>query len=113
MPEFQTSDRVRLSYTDKGDGPPAVLVAGFKASTATWYFTENALLQAGYRVIGFDRRNHGASEEPPYGQRLSRHGKDLHELLDWLSVDAAHLIGGSMGASCIWSYFDLFGYGSA
>jgi pimeloyl-ACP methyl ester carboxylesterase len=54
--------------------------------------------------------NHGASDAPPYGQRLSRHGKDLHELFDWLSLDAAYLVGGSMGASSIWAYFDLFSY---
>lgn len=108
MQQFQTSDRVRLSYTDQGDGPPVVLIAGFTAPAATWYFTEQALLDVGYRVIAFDRRNHGASDAPPYGQRLSRHGKDLHELLDWLSLDAAYLVGGSMGASSIWAYFDLF-----
>jgi len=110
LQQFQTSDRVRLSYTDQGDGPPVVLIAGFTAPAATWYFTEQALLDVGYRVIAFDRRNHGASDAPPYGQRLSRHGKDLHELFDWLSLDAAYLVGGSMGASSIWAYFDLFSY---
>jgi pimeloyl-ACP methyl ester carboxylesterase len=56
LQQFQTSDRVRLSYTDQGDGPPVVLIAGFTAPAATWYFTEQALLDVGYRVIAFDRR---------------------------------------------------------
>ena len=110
MPQFRTSDDVTLAYTDEGDGTAVVLVAGFLAAATSRHLTTRALLDAGYRVIGFDRRNHGASEAPAHGQRLARHGKDLHELLDALGLDAAYLVGGSMGASSIWAYFDLFGY---
>lgn len=110
MPQFRTTDDVTLSYTDEGDGVPVVLVAGFLAAATSWHFTARALVDAGYRVIAFDRRNHGASEAPTHGQRVARHGKDLHELLDALGVEQAYLVGGSMGASSIWAYFDLFGY---
>jgi non-heme chloroperoxidase len=110
MPQFRTTDDVTLSFTDEGDGPPVVLVAGFLAAGSSWHFTTRALLDAGYRVVAFDRRNHGASEKPRHGQRLARHGKDLHELLDTLGLEHAYLVGGSMGASSIWAYLDLFGY---
>jgi len=110
MPQFRTTDDVTLSYTDEGDGVPVVLVAGFLAAATSWHFTTRALVDAGYRVVAFDRRNHGGSEAPTHGQRLARHGKDLHELLDALGIDEAFLVGGSMGASSIWAYFDLFGY---
>ena len=110
MPPFRTTDDVTLAYTDEGDGVPVVLVAGFLAAATSWHFTTRALVDAGYRVIGFDRRNHGASDGPTHGQRLARHGKDLHELLDALGIEQAYLVGGSMGASSIWAYLDLFGY---
>lgn len=110
MPELRTSDDVTLAYTDEGDGTPVVLVAGFLAAATSWHFTTRALVDAGYRAIAFDRRNHGASEAPSHGQRLARHGKDLHELLATLGVDQAYLVGGSMGASAIWAYLDLYGY---
>jgi pimeloyl-ACP methyl ester carboxylesterase len=110
MPQFRTTDHVTLSYTDAGDGVPVVLVAGFLAAATSWHFTTRALVDDGYRVVAFDRRNHGGSEAPTHGQRLARHGKDLHELLDALGIDEAFLVGGSMGASSIWAYFDLFGY---
>jgi len=110
MPQFRTTDDVTLSYTDEGDGVLVVLVAGFLAAATSWHFTTRALVDAGYRVVAFDRRNHGGSEAPTHGQRLARHGKDLHELLDALGIDEAFLVGGSMGASSIWAYFDLFGY---
>jgi non-heme chloroperoxidase len=110
MPRFRTTDDVTLSYTDEGAGVPVVLVAGFLAAATSWHFTRRALVDAGYRVIAFDRRNHGASEAPAHGQRLARHGKDLHELLETVGFEGAYLVGGSMGASSIWAYFDLYGY---
>ena len=56
-----------------------------------------------------DRRSHGVSESPAYGQRLARHGKDVREVLSQLEIADAVLVGGSMGASTIWAYLDLFG----
>jgi pimeloyl-ACP methyl ester carboxylesterase len=110
VPQFRTTDDVALSYTDEGKGVPVVLVAGFLAAGTSWHFTTQALVDAGYRVVVLDRRNHGASAAPAHGQRLARHGKDLHELLDALGIDQVYLVGGSMGASAIWAYLDLFGY---
>ncbi|MBU2666226.1 alpha/beta hydrolase [Actinoplanes bogorensis] len=109
MATFRTSDGVRLNYADEGTGTPVVLIAGFCAPLESWELQRAALAGAGYRVVGFDRRSHGGSESPAYGQRLSRHGKDLRELLVELALDDAVLVGGSMGASTIWAYYDLFG----
>ncbi|SNY23380.1 alpha/beta fold hydrolase [Paractinoplanes atraurantiacus] len=111
MPTITTSDGVRLNYTDEGAGTPIVLIAGFCAPLESWELQRRPLLEAGYRVIGFDRRSHGASESPSYGQRLSRHGADVHEFLRALDLEDVVLIGGSMGASTIWAYYDLFGPG--
>lgn len=108
---FRTTDDVDLAYTDDGDGTAVVFVAGFAAPATTWHLQREALRAAGYRVIAFDRRNHGASARPSHGQRLARHGADLHELLEHLGLERAHLVGGSMGASAIWAYLDLFGFG--
>jgi len=111
MPTITTSDGVRLNYADEGDGAPVVLIAGFCAPLESWELLRSALAEAGYRVIGFDRRSHGGSESPAYGQRLSRHGMDLHEVLTHLDLHDVALIGGSMGGSTIWAYYDLFGPG--
>jgi len=109
MPTITTSDGVRLNYADEGDGAPVVLIAGFCAPLESWELQRSALAGAGYRVIGLDRRSHGGSDSPAYGQRLSRHGKDLHEVLTELDLHDVALIGGSMGGSTIWAYYDLFG----
>lgn len=109
MPHFTTSDGVRLHYLDEGAGLPVVLVAGFMAPATSWFALQEALLAAGYRVLALDRRGHGASEDPPFGARMSRHGQDLADFLAALDLTDVHLVGGSMGASTIWAYLDLQG----
>ncbi|PZG11102.1 hypothetical protein C1J01_35380 [Nonomuraea aridisoli] len=59
-------------------------------------------------MLAFDRRSHGESDGPAYGQRMARHGADLAELLD---VRDALLVAASMGADVIRAYADLFGTG--
>lgn len=105
----ETSDGVRLNVIDEGEGPVVVLVAGFTAPATTWVFQVEKLLEAGFRTVCIDRRSHGTSESPTYGQRIARHGKDIGDVLDELSLEQAVLVGSSMGASAIWAYLDLFG----
>jgi non-heme chloroperoxidase len=104
-----TSDGVTLNVADEGSGPVVVLVAGFTAPATTWVFQVDALVSAGYRTVCIDRRSHGESEAPAYGQRVARHGKDIHDVLSALELDHVVLVGSSMGASAIWAYLDLFG----
>lgn len=109
MANFRTNDGVELSYTDEGKGRAVVLIHGYTAPATAWALTTDALLEAGYRVITFDRRSHGESATPAYGQRMARHGRDIGELLDHLELDRATLVGASMGGNAIWAYVDQFG----
>jgi non-heme chloroperoxidase len=103
MPEIRTSDGVRLWASDDGAGRGVVLVAGFTAPAVSWAFQIDALTAAGFRAIGLDRRSHGLSEAPAFGQRMARHGKDLHDALTQLDLGPVVLVGGSTGASSIWA----------
>ncbi|WP_219996099.1 alpha/beta fold hydrolase [Nocardioides humi] len=112
MTTVRTSDGVRLHHTDTGPGTTGttvVLVAGFMASAFTWQLQVDALAAAGHRVVCLDRRNHGLSDFPAYGQRMGRHGQDLHEALTQLAIDDAVVVGGSQGASTVWACLDLHG----
>ncbi|RZT83801.1 pimeloyl-ACP methyl ester carboxylesterase [Pseudonocardia sediminis] len=109
MGTVMTSDHVALHVDDEGSGPAVVLVAGFGAPSTSWVFQVDALTAAGYRTVCVDRRSHGQSESPAFGQRMARHGKDLHDVLVALDLRDAVLVGGSMGASTIWAHTDLFG----
>jgi pimeloyl-ACP methyl ester carboxylesterase len=109
MPTITTSDGVRLNYLEGGDpsGRPVVLIAGFRAPATSWYLQWDAL--SAYRVISLDRRSHGTSEDPPEGHTMARHGQDLNDVLNALELRDVVLVGGSMGASTIWSYLKGFG----
>ncbi len=104
-----TDDGVKLGYMDKGSGIPVILIAGYSAPATSWYMDEKVLLKHGYRVIAFDRRSHGSSENPSRGQDMATQGRDLDALIRHLQIKKAFLIGQSQGASCIWSYISQFG----
>ncbi|WP_246190542.1 alpha/beta fold hydrolase [Agromyces agglutinans] len=106
MPDLTASDGTRLHFEAFGDpaGRPVVLIAGFKAAATTWRSQVKPLAKAGYRVIAFDRRGHGASDVGPAGSHtMTRHGKDLRDLLETLDLHDATLVGGSMGGNAIWA----------
>lgn len=109
MTTIRTSDDVTLHVTDEGQGKPVVLVAGFTAPATSWAPQATALLAAGHRVVAVDRRSHGLSQGPDFGHRMARHGKDLDDVLTGIGLRDVVLVGGSMGASAVWAYCDLFG----
>jgi pimeloyl-ACP methyl ester carboxylesterase len=106
MPAF-TSDGLSIAYqeTDAGGPPgePILLIHGFASNrTVNWDNTGwvTTLARAGYRVIAFDNRGHGASDKPYdsalYGAPLM--AEDARRLLDHLGIPKAHVMGYSMGA---------------
>ena len=103
-----TSDRVRLHVLDKGQGPPVVLLPGYGASARSWTLQLDALRED-HRVIAVDRRNHGRSERPSHGHRISRHAADLRDVLDALELTDVLLVGSSMGSNVALAYVDAFG----
>ena len=109
MMEFITSDGVKLSYDDVGNGRPVLIMTGFAGYREIWRSQVKTLSQSGFRAINLDRRNHGKSETTTKGLRMSRQGKDVHELLDYLNLDKVDIMGNSMGASVIWAYCSLYG----
>jgi pimeloyl-ACP methyl ester carboxylesterase len=108
MAEVLTSDGVHLHVHDVGSGPPVVLLPGYGAPARSWSLQVTAL-QARHRVVSLDRRSHGRSERPAYGHRMSRHAKDLADVLDALELDEVLLVGSSMGANVALAYVDLVG----
>lgn len=92
------SDGVPLHYTDKGTGPAVVMLHAFAGSSTLW--DSNGLLPLdGFRAISFDARGHGASGKPAhadaYGTQMVY---DVIGLMDERGIEAAHIVGYSMGA---------------
>lgn len=97
------SDGVRIAYIDEGAGDPVLLLHGF-ASSIRYNWTDpgwvRTLTGAGYRVIAYDARGHGASEKlyAPEDYGAEKMYGDARRLLDHLGIARADVMGYSMGA---------------
>lgn len=109
---FTTSDGIELEYSDDGKGYPVLITTGYGGFKEIWYQQVRCLVDHGYRVINLDRRNHGRSEVTTKGLRMSRQGKDIHELIKFLHISKLNVMGNSMGASALWAYCSLYGDGA-
>ena len=88
-----------LEYTERGSGPPLVLIHGSASDCRTWT-AQQAEFAAPYRVIAYSRRYHWPNE-PIQGDAdysMSEHIEDLETLLHSLDAAPAHLVGHSYGA---------------
>lgn len=83
------------------DPPTIVCVHGILIdSLASYYFTIAAALRdAGFRVVLYDLRGHGKTEQPASGYRLDDFVEDLAALLDSLGIRQACLLGNSFGGT--------------
>src|SRR6266702_8934926 len=76
----ENSAPIKLHYEDVGSGRPIVLVHGFPLSGRSWEKQITALLQAGFRVITYDRRGFGQSSQPATGYDYDTFAADLHQI---------------------------------
>jgi non-heme chloroperoxidase len=113
MPYFATqrenNQPVNLYYELHGSGRPVLLVHTWPLNRDAWEKQTRALLQAGYRVIQYDRRGFGRSDRPSFGYDLQTLTSDLHHLIDFLDLQDAVLIGHSMGGAEVAHYLGQFG----
>lgn len=109
----ENSADVEIFYTDQGpaDGQPVVLIHGFPLNGESWDLQSRALLQAGYRVIAYDRRGFGASSKTASGSDYDTFAADLHALIEDLELEDAVLAGFSMGTGEIARYLSRYGSG--
>jgi len=102
------SANIELYYEDHGTGTPVVLIHGYPLSGASWEKQLPALLNAGYRVITYDRRGFGKSSQPTEGYNYDTFAKDLHTLITHLNLQDFTLVGFSMGGGEIARYFGKY-----
>lgn len=105
----ENSGHIDLYYEDHGSGKPVVLIHGYPLSGASWEKQIPALLDAGYRVITYDRRGFGRSSQPATGYNYDTFAADLHELVTKLGLGDFALIGFSMGGGEVARYIGKHG----
>lgn len=100
----ENSAPIKIHYEDHGSGRPVVLIHGFPFSGRAWEKEEVALLNAGYRVIVYDRRGFGGSSQPASGYDYDTFVSDLDALLTKLDLRDVVLVGHSMGTGEVTHY---------
>src|ERR1700719_4153628 len=88
---------IEIYYEDHGTGQPVVLIHGYPLNGHSWEKQERVLLQAGHRVITYDRRGFGQSSQPTVGYDYDTFAADLNALLIHLGLTDVVLCGFSMG----------------
>jgi non-heme chloroperoxidase len=105
----ENSAGIEIYYEDHGAGQPVVLIHGYPLSGRAWDKQVPALLEAGYRVITYDRRGFGQSSQPVTGYDYDTFAADLHALLEHLDLRDAVLAGHSMGTGEVTRYLGRYG----
>ena len=100
---------VELHYEDYGTGRPVVLIHGWPLSGRSWENQVPALIEAGYRVITYDRRGFGTSSQPWGGYDYDTFAADLDALLRHLDLTDVTLVGFSMGGGEVVRYIGTYG----
>ncbi len=100
---------IDIYYEDHGSGQPVVLIHGYPLNGHSWERQERVLLEAGYRVITYDRRGFGQSSQPAVGYDYDTFAADLDAVLGHLDLTGIVLGGFSMGTGEVTRYLGTYG----
>jgi pimeloyl-ACP methyl ester carboxylesterase len=85
-----------VNFVELGEGPPLLLVHGLSGSWPNW-LEQIPVFARSRRVIAVDLPGFGHSPMPAEQISISGYARTLDALLDALDVDAAAVVGNSMG----------------
>lgn len=105
----ENSGNIDLYYEDHGSGDPVVLIHGYPLSSASWEKQVPPLLEAGHRVVTYDRRGFGKSSQPDTGYNYDTFAEDLHKLVTQLKLRDFSVVGFSMGGGEVARYIGKYG----
>ncbi|MFI0879817.1 alpha/beta fold hydrolase [Streptomyces parvus] len=106
----ENSTPIELYYEDQGAGQPVVLIHGYPLNGHSWERQTRDLLDAGYRVIAYDRRGFGRSSKAGTGYDYDTFSADLNVLLENLDLRDVVLVGFSMGTGELARYVARYGH---
>ncbi|WP_295042914.1 alpha/beta hydrolase [uncultured Paracoccus sp.] len=109
MAAITTADGTHLYVRDWGRGRPVVLIHGWPLNSDSWEYQAVPLAEAGYRVVSYDRRGFGRSDQPWNGYDYDTLADDLAAVMDGLDLDDATLVGFSMGGGEVARYMSRHG----
>ncbi|MBX2993313.1 MAG: alpha/beta hydrolase [Bdellovibrionaceae bacterium] len=102
-------DQAPLHVKDLGKGSPVILIHGWPLNGDMWEYQINALLEAGHRVIAYDRRGFGQSCHSSVNFNYDVFADDLNEVIEQKNLTGVALVGFSMGGGEIARYLSKYG----
>lgn len=109
MAFIEAKDGTKLHVKDMGEGRPVILIHGWPLTGDMFEYQTVALLEAGFRVITYDRRGFGQSRHPASGYNYDTFADDLAAVIDGLELQSVSLVGFSMGGGEIARYLTRHG----
>jgi non-heme chloroperoxidase len=106
---IETTDGVKLAYSDWGAGKPVVFVHAWALPSPMWDYQIGALSEQGLRCIAYDRRGHGRSSKPSSGYDCDTLADDLSALVSELDLHGVTLVSHSFGSAEVVRYLTRHG----
>ena len=89
--------RLRARWDGPDDAPAVLLVNGLMMAIEAWQGLTDLVVPE-FRVLRYDTRGQGGSDDPPGPHTIERHAADLAALLRTLDPGPLHVVGLSSGA---------------
>jgi pimeloyl-ACP methyl ester carboxylesterase len=90
---------VDIAHQVRGEGPPLVLIMGYRLNSMAWPATFIERLARRFTIITLDNRGTGHSGKPVDGYAIANMARDVCGLLDHLGIERASMLGYSMGGA--------------
>lgn len=108
MNYIETRDKIKIYLKDWGAGRPVILIHGWPLSADSWDDLAIPIVDAGYRVIAYDRRGFGRSGQPFDGYDYDTFADDLADVMEATKAQDATIIGFSMGGGEVARYMSKY-----
>ena len=109
MPFIAAKDGAELYWREWGAGAPILFLNSLGCAYGMWDSQMAAFADEGFRCIGFDRRGHGRSDQPPHGYDFDTFADDVAALVDNLDLSDLTLIAHSMAGGEVVRYLTRHG----
>ncbi|MBH0170343.1 MAG: alpha/beta fold hydrolase [Bacillota bacterium] len=95
--KIRSHDGTMLSGYDYGGSGDTLILIHYLGGTAKGWHPVIPFFKSHYRIISYDLRGHGKSDQPDQGYSFEDTANDLESVMNHFDINKAHLLGSSYG----------------